>query len=317
MSHYAWCGALTAPLRQGIIRRHGEEKMTDPLGLSRRQALRYGGLAAAAPLLPAAGLTAGTRNRPGSPRGHGNQGSGQVEYAAIMLPEDGQTWWWYYGVTGEQVGQFLTQNNAMLTDIDAYIDSDNSVKFIVTMAPATGTWWWWWGQTEAQIIDLMYQNHARMTTISPYTDPSDNTLRFAVIMTPFTGAALEWWTMGETGSSLGSELQKFNLMPTQISAYTDVDGSVKLAALGQPAQGTWWWWWGQTGPQVGQLLSQNNAMLTDISPYIDVDGTLKFVTIMAPAQGGWWWWWGQSGDQLGQLLTQNNARLISASGYLA
>ena len=158
-----------------------------------------------------------------------------------MLPEDGQTWWWYYGVTGEQVGQYLTQNNAMLTDIDAYIDSDNSLKFIVTMAPATGTWWWWWGQTAAQVVNLLNQNHARLTKVSPYTDPSDNTLKFAVIMTPLAGAESSSWDYGLTGSQLGSLFQNLNAMPTQISAYTDVDG---------------------------QLLSQNNARLTSASGYL-------------------------------------------------
>ena len=46
--------------------------------------------------------------------------SSQVEFAAVMVPANGQAWWWYDGVTGEQVGEFLTQNKAMLTDIDAY-----------------------------------------------------------------------------------------------------------------------------------------------------------------------------------------------------
>jgi len=26
----------------------------------------------------------------------------QVEFAAVMVPANGQAWWWYYGITAEQ-----------------------------------------------------------------------------------------------------------------------------------------------------------------------------------------------------------------------
>ena len=55
--------------------------------------------------------------------------------AVIMAPAD-QEWWWYWGYTGEQVGQLLAQNKARLTDISPYIDVDGTLKFAVIMAPA-------------------------------------------------------------------------------------------------------------------------------------------------------------------------------------
>jgi len=42
----------------------------------------------------------------------------------------------------------------MLTDIDAYIDNDNTLKFVVALAPVTEEWWWYWGQTGAQVGEL-------------------------------------------------------------------------------------------------------------------------------------------------------------------
>jgi hypothetical protein len=312
--------------------------MTDPQGIPRRQALMYGGLAAAAPLLPATRAVAATRHRPGSKPGDGSTRSTpaksspvrstpaksaqvmstQLEYAAVMVPANGASWW-YYGITGEQVGQFLTQNNAVLTDIEAYVDSDNSLKFIVTMAPGNGAWWgWWWGQTAAQVSAILDEYNAAITKISPYIDPSDRTLKFAVIMTENAPAGW-WWYYGITGDQIGPLLTQNNAAPTQISAYIDVDATVKFAVLMTQSQGQWWgYFWGQTAAQVGALPGQYNAMLTDISAYNDPsDNTLKFAVVMAQGQGGWWWWWGQSGAQLGELLAANNAQLTAASGYLA
>ena len=48
----------------------------------------------------------------------------------------------------------------MLTDIDAYIDNDNTLKFVVALAPVTEEWWWYWGQTGAQVGELLTENNA-------------------------------------------------------------------------------------------------------------------------------------------------------------
>lgn len=233
-----------------------------------------------------------------------------------MVPANGQSWW-YYGVTGPQVGQLLTQNNAILTDIDAYIDADNSLKFIVTMAPATGAGWgWWWGQTADSVGAILAQYNATLTKVSPYID-TDDTLKFAIIVTVPAQPSPWWWYYGLTGDQILANGTANNAMLTDIRAYIDVDATVKFAVIMVPSQGTWWWWEGASGDQVNQMLTQNNAMPTDISAYTDpADNTLKFAVIMAPSQGQWWWSWGQSGAGLGQQLAQNNAQLTAASGYL-
>jgi hypothetical protein len=67
------------------------------------------------------------------------------------------------------VGELVSQNNARLTDISAYIDpSDNTVKFAVIMTQGQGAWWWYWGQTGAQLGQLLTQNNARLAAVSEY-----------------------------------------------------------------------------------------------------------------------------------------------------
>jgi Ricin-type beta-trefoil lectin domain-like len=235
----------------------------------------------------------------------------QLELATIMAPAN-QTWWWYTGVTGDQVGQLLTQNKAMLISMDAYVDADNTVKLAVVMEPATKQWWWWVGLTAAEVGQYLTQNKAQLTDISAYID-TDNQLKFAVIMGPGTGTG--WW-YGYTGSQVGQLLTENKARLATISAYVDVDNTVKFAFAAVPANQEWWWYFGQTGEQVGQLLTQNKAMLTDICAYVDTDYTLKFVVVMAPANQTWWWYYGDPA-YIQQQLTQNKARLTMVSPYAA
>ncbi len=86
-----------------------------------------------------------------------------------MEPAGTQGWWWYWGQTGAQVGQLLSENKAQLTDISPYIDVDGTLKFAVIMEPAgTQGWWWYWGQTGAQVGQLLSENKARLIALSPY-----------------------------------------------------------------------------------------------------------------------------------------------------
>jgi hypothetical protein len=90
--------------------------------------------------------------------------------AVIMAPAD-QQWWWYTGVTGQQVGQLLAQNKARLTDISPYIDVDGTLKFAVIMAPADQQWWWYWGLDDNELAQTLNANHARLAALTPMPNP--------------------------------------------------------------------------------------------------------------------------------------------------
>jgi Bacterial tandem repeat domain 1 len=100
---------------------------------------------------------------------------GTVKYAVIMAPAD-QEWWWWSGLTGAQVGQYLTQYKARLTDISAYLDTGNEVKFAVIMAPADQEWWWYYGLTPAQVGQNLTQNKARLAVVSPFLMSTTNSI---------------------------------------------------------------------------------------------------------------------------------------------
>jgi hypothetical protein len=234
----------------------------------------------------------------------------KLQLTSIMVPTK-QGSWWYYGQTAQQVGALLTQNKAMLTSIDAYVDIDGAVKFAVVMEPATKQWWWWPDLNADQVNQYLTQNKAQLADISAYIGPG-NQLSFALIMTPGTGTG---WYYGSTGAQVGQKLTESKSRLSTISAYIDTDNSVKFVFAMVPADQTWWWYYGQTPQQVGQLLSQNKAMLTDITAYVDTDNILKFVVLMAPANQTWWWYYGDP-TYTGQQLTNNKAQAGVLSAYL-
>jgi hypothetical protein len=41
-------------------------------------------------------------------------------FAVIMTPAN-QTWWWYYGVTASELGEYLTKNKARLTAVSPFV----------------------------------------------------------------------------------------------------------------------------------------------------------------------------------------------------
>jgi hypothetical protein len=236
--------------------------------------------------------------------------SSKLQLATIMAPAN-QGYWWYYGKTPAEVGQLLTQNKAMLTSINAYVDTDNTVKLAVVMEPASEQWWWWVGLTAEQVGQYTTQNKAMPTDISAYID-TDHQLKFAVIMRPGTWTG---WYYGCTGDQVGQHLEQSKSRLATISAYVDTDNIVKFAFAMVPADQTSWWYFGQTAAGVGELLTQNKAMLTDISAYVDTDNTVKFVVVMAPANETWWWYFGDPAF-IGQQLTQNKARMVAVSAYM-
>jgi hypothetical protein len=236
----------------------------------------------------------------------------QLEFAAIMAPANENSWW-YYGLTGEQVSQYLTQNKAMLSEISGYVDDSGTVKYAVVMEPVTHEWWWYYGLTAEQVGQYLTENKASLTSISAYIDTSDE-LKFAAVMAP---ADQEWWWYyGLTGDQVGEYLAQNKTGLVDICAYIDTDTTVKFAVIMGPVNHQWWWYVGATAEQVGQYLTQNKSGLTSISAYIDTSNELKFAVIMGPADQEWWWYYGFDAARLGQQLTANKARLTSLSPFM-
>ena len=131
---------------------------------------------------------------------------GVTRYAVVMIPNtgaDAMAWWWYFGVTGSQVGSLLAQNNAFLISIEP-ADASGST-FNVVMEQNQGVYWWWYyGLSAADLGDRLSQNGARLLDVKTYF--SGGVRKFAAVMvnnsnaaTTHVGQILRGGTDGETG----------------------------------------------------------------------------------------------------------------------
>lgn len=108
--------------------------------------------------------------------------------------------WVYVGVTVAEVSDFLTQNNARLTQIRV---QDPSVPTLdVTMVSNTGdfasAWWWYVGIDAGALSNLL--SGKRLISIDSYSTPAG--LRLAVVVVPNDGQYDKawWWYFGVDGA---------------------------------------------------------------------------------------------------------------------
>jgi hypothetical protein len=216
-----------------------------------------------------------------------------LKFGSIMAPaNEPYQWWW--GLSGDEVGQKLQASQLQLRNIAAYVDLDDTVKFAAIMGPPTGqAWWWYWGLSGEDVGARLTENNAQLVDISPYIAP-DGSLQFVVIMVGETGQGW-WWYWGQSSDQVSALVRQNNAVLTKISPYWAPDGSLQFAIIMATNVGqTWWWYWGLSGADVGAKLNENRAALTDISAYVDqTDNTALFAVIMTPpTDQAWWWWWG-------------------------
>jgi hypothetical protein len=131
---------------------------------------------------------------------------GVTRYAVVMIPNtgaDAMAWWWYFGVTGSQVGSLLQQNGAFLISIQPTDSTGSTFNVVMQQNPGV-LWWWYYGVSASELGDRLSQNGARLIDLKTYI--SGGVRRFAAIMvnnsnaaTSRVGQILRNGTDGETG----------------------------------------------------------------------------------------------------------------------
>ncbi len=131
---------------------------------------------------------------------------GVTRYAVVMIPNtgaDAMAWWWYFGVSGAQVGSLLSQNNAFLISIQPADASGSTFNVIMEQQP-DALWWWYYGLDAASLGDRLAQNGARLLDVKTYF--VNGARKFAAVMvnnsnaaTTRVGQILRGGTDGETG----------------------------------------------------------------------------------------------------------------------
>jgi len=124
-----------------------------------------------------------------------DNGLGQIRFTAIMIENTGKdatAWWWYYNATDEDINTLIDNNEARLTQINAY-ETGGNVRYAVVMVDNTGdngkAWWLYFNANPSTVSTLLQTNNARLVDMD--IDPDTGNLN--VIMTSCASGCPYWW----------------------------------------------------------------------------------------------------------------------------
>ena len=233
-------------------------------------------------------------------------------------------WWFYTGINATQVSNYLTTNNARLTDIEVQSVSAGVPTFTVRMVKNSGAyavsgWWWYYGLTAADITTKLNANTARLIDIEPY-DIGGGQIRFAVVMVSNAGSAARswWWYYGKTSSELGALLSGRRLI--DLDSYGSGSGkrytAIMIANTGADAE-TWEWWLNMTTSGIASKVSAFKGRVVKLDR--QADGTYNFIQVKNTGSEAtaWWYWFGfTSASALVNYANQVAARPVDVVTYL-
>jgi len=223
--------------------------------------------------------------------------------------------WFYWGQTGDNLGQLLNENDARLTRLR--VQDPNVPTFAATMVQNTddfsSAWWWYYG-IDAQTLGWLLEDGKRLISIDPYL--TSEGIRFAVVMVPDTGAQDRawWWYVGVDASEVGQLLEQNNARPVDLRPYND-NGQLLFAVIMIENTGadykSWEWWFGETPDFISSRI-QNGLRVLCFAP----DPFGNWVAVLVEHENeGWYWWYGISPEQALNNIGEHNTRLIDISPY--
>jgi beta-lactamase class A len=207
-------------------------------------------------------------------------------------------WWTYTNVSADQVGTYLNQNGARLTDIEIYSVTSGVPRFTVRMIQNSGAyavpgWWWYYGLTAAQVSSYVNANSGRLIDIKPY-DIGGGVIRFAVVMVSNTAGAARAWTylMGVSSAQISDHIANTGHRMIDIDSYTE--GGVKkytaafVANTGADAK-SWQWWINQTPASIASKVSSFQGRIVALQR--QSDGTYNFIQVKNTGADASAWWY--------------------------
>lgn len=212
------------------------------------------------------------------------QSSPSYRFSVAMVKNEGayaKAWWWYYGVTGEQLSANLSANSARLIDLEPY-EVDGQVRFAAVMISNTGAqskaWWWYYNASVSDITDAIVDNSGRLIDIESYF--IGGVRRYSAVMIANEGADQKawWWYVNVTPAQIGDLLQDNNARLIDLERHDTVAGTYAVIMESCPCP-FWWWYFGLSETQVNDLVAQNGARIVDVETY-GASSDRRFAVVM-------------------------------------
>jgi hypothetical protein len=238
-------------------------------------------------------------------------GTAATDDHSISVPT---AWWWYTGVTTDQVTNVINANNARVTQVRVDgVTGRVTVRLVRNEGRyAVTAWWWYVGQTARSLSAHLTENNARLVDLSAYSTAGGQ--RFAAVMVANTGGQARswWWFVDTSPTTIMAQLAAHNARLVDLQSYDFGSGrrylAVMVANTGDDAK-AWHWYFGLTFAQVVQAQGTTGDRVVDVIRR--TDGRFDMITYHDGNQHSWWWYFGLTAAQLGSRLAQNGARLVN------
>lgn len=187
-------------------------------------------------------------------------------------------WWWYFGLSFEDIADYVDQNDGRLIDIERYGDGLYAVVMVSNTGEDQKAWWYYGGRTATQLGDLATANTARLVDIESYV--IDATTYYDGIMISNTGddASGWYWWLGADESFINAQIQETGYRILDLDPIAFSDG-VLFNVILVPPQSKWWWYYNLTPSQITSLVDQTGSRIADIEPYGTRGGTRYAVAL--------------------------------------
>jgi hypothetical protein len=129
---------------------------------------------------------------------------------AVGMRRLNQPYWWYFGLTADELGRKFGEHAARPVDITAY-ETSGGLRFASIMVPAREGYWWWYGITPQDLGKRLDETRGRLQCLRAY--PAGNGWRYVAVVYPNPSRAASGWWFGQTEDDVGRLARETGLFP--------------------------------------------------------------------------------------------------------
>jgi len=153
-----------------------------------------------------------------------DENSGDILWAVLMVPNTGaqqKPWWWYVGVSPDELADYLARNDGRLVDIESY-DTAAGRRYAAIMIENSGddaTPWLWYYNVEQATLDAAIDDGFRILEFEVRGTGADRRFDAVLIPVTFHQPKTWWWYFGVEFADIGPLAAQAAVRITDIDTY--------------------------------------------------------------------------------------------------
>ena len=154
------------------------------------------------------------------------QASPSYRFSVALVENAGvydKTWWWYYGLTADQLNDHVSTNDGRVIDLEAY-EVGGEVRFAAVMVsndgPQSKAWWWYYHFSATQVSNAATANTARLVDVDTYFIGGQRYYSAVMISNTAADQKAWWWYADRTPEQISSALAANHARLTDIERHS-------------------------------------------------------------------------------------------------